>query len=259
MVARTSLAVTIRGRRPLAGAVAALMLTGYGLTGCGVVSSVNKVRHDVASNRATVDQFTSTLKSSEATTFEVTYVTTGSAPSTIVYAVRPPKGLAFKDIPSASSGSGADTSRRDIVANSSGEYSCSPPSSPGSASSSRWACQKLGTADAAARNAIFSIYTPGHWVAVLKGFSVAAGFAGATITSSRMTVHGFSLKCVDFHAPGIKGSSRICTTAQGILGYVKVAPDPTSFEITAYTTSPPASLFELPPGARIAASQGATG
>jgi hypothetical protein len=174
-----------------------------------------------------------------------------------VYAVKPPKGLVFKDTPSASGGSNGDTSKWDIVANSSGEYSCSPPPSPGSGSNSAWSCQKLGTVDAAARNELFSVYTPGHWVAFLKGFSVAAGFAGATITSSRMTVHGFSLKCVDFHIPGIKGTSRICTTARGILGYVKVAPDPTSFEITAYTTSPPASLFKLPPGAKITTSQGA--
>jgi len=66
-----------------------------------------------------------------------------------------------------------------------------------------------------------------------------------------MTVNGFTMSCVDFIASGVAGTSTICTTAQGILGYVKVASDTTSFEITSYSTSPPASLFELPPGATV--------
>jgi hypothetical protein len=41
----------------------------------------------------------------------------------------------------------------------------------------------------------------------------------------------------------------IGTTAQGILGYVKIASDPTSFQIRSYSASPPGSLFEPPPGA----------
>ena len=109
-------------------------------------------------------------------------------------------------------------------------------------------CQKLGTADAAAQNQIFDIYTPSHWTTFLKDFSLAAGLAGDKVTSSTMTVNGFSMQCVDFDAPGVPGTSTICTTAQGILGYVKVATDSTSFEIKSYSASPPASLFQLPPG-----------
>lgn len=81
--------------------------------------------------------------------------------------------------------------------------------------------------------------------------SLAAGFAGDKVTSSKLTVNGFRMHCVDFRATGIKGTSRICTTAEGILGYVKVASTPTSFEITSYSAPPPGSLFRLPPGARV--------
>jgi hypothetical protein len=244
----TDRAVMIPGRRRAAGVAAiALMLGGFGLTGCGVVTTVNKVRHDVASNKATIDAFTSKLKSSESTTFEATYVTTGSSPSTTVYAVKPPKGLALKSTPTG----GSDTSSLDLIVNASGEYSCSPPSSAGSGSSSRWSCQKLGTANAAVQNKILSFYTPSHWIAFLKGFSLAAGFAGDKVSSSSMTVNGFSMQCVDFKATGIAGTSTICTTAQGILGYVKVASAAARFEITAYSAAPPAALFELPPGARL--------
>ena len=46
---------------------------------------------------------------------------------------------------------------------------------------------------------------------------------------------------------------------QGILGYVRVAPDTASFEITSYSPSPSASLFKLPPGAKITTPDQGTG
>ena len=47
------------------------------------------------------------------------------------------------------------------------------------------------------------------------------------------------------------GTSTICSTSQGLLGYVKVAADSTSFAITNYSPSPAPSLFQLPPGATV--------
>ena len=170
-------------------------------------------------------------------------MTTGSAPATIVYAVQPPKGLAFKDTVKGGNGAGVD-----LVVNSSGEYACTPP---GTGAGSRWTCQKLGKASALVQNRIFDLYTPAHWVAFLKGFALAAGFAGDKVSTSHKTVNGFVMSCVDFRASGIAGTSTICSTAQGILGYVKVAGDSTSFRIKSYTTSPSPALFRLPPGAAV--------
>ena len=95
------------------------------------------------------------------------------------------------------------------------------------------------------------IYTPSHWIGFLKDFSLAAGLIGDKVTSSSMTVNGFALSCVDFETSGVPGTSTICTTSQGILGYVKIASDSTSFEIQSFSSSPSASLFELPPGATV--------
>ncbi len=67
------------------------------------------------------------------------------------------------------------------------------------------------------------------------------------------------MKCVDFRAAGMAGTIEICTTAQGILGYVRVAPDTASFEITSYSPSPSASLFKLPPGAKVTTPDQGTG
>jgi hypothetical protein len=245
MTPRTGPAViAFRCRHAAAVAVVAVTLSGVGLTGCGVVTAVKNVTQDVERNKATIDAFTATLKSGEATTFEARYVTTGSTPDTIGYAVRRPDRLAFTDTPTG--GNGAP--RLHIVVNSAGEYSCTPP---GSGSGRKWSCQKLGTASAAARNKALGFYSPAHWVAFLRGFAIAAGFAGDSVSTSDLTLNGFSMHCVDFRAPGVAGTSTICTTAEDILGYVKVASDPTSFQIRSYLPDPPASLFKLPPGAKV--------
>jgi hypothetical protein len=235
--------------------VVALLVGALGFNACGVISKVKAAVHDIRGNKATIDSFNTKLQSGAATTFEATYVTTGSAPATIVYAVQPPKGVAFNDTPSGGSGV---TTPVHLVDNSSGEYACSQPSSSGTGSSNQWTCEKLGTANAATQNQIFDFYTPAHWIGFLRDFSLAAGFAGDKVTSSTMTVNGFNMNCVDFRAAGVPGTSTICSTAQGILGYVKVASDSTSFEIQKFSTSPPASLFELPPGAKVTTAQGGT-
>ena len=232
--------------RNLAMVALTLVVGAFGLTACSVVDKVKNAVQDVNGNKATIDSFTTKLQSGAAAPFEATYVTTGSAPATIVYAVQPPKGVAFDLTPTGGTG---DSTPTHIVVNSSGEWACSQSS--GNGSSAPWSCQKLGTADAATENQIFNIYTPAHWVGFLRDFSLVAGLAGDKVTSSTMTVNGFSLNCVDFNAPGVAGTSTICSTAQGILGYVKVASDSTSFEIQSFSTSPPASLFELPPGATV--------
>ena len=245
---------SLRPRRTAGVVAAAVALGGLGLGGCSAISKVKSVAHSVEANRKTMDSFTSKIQSDQAKPFEATYVTTGDNPTTVVYAVQPPKGLAFTNTPSSTSSagtSGAGLPSVDIIVNSTGEYSCTPPDTSGTAGKGTWACQMLSPGDAEQQNAIFDFYTPSHWVNFLKGFSLAAGFAGDKVTSSTMTVNGFAMSCVDFSAPGDAGESTICTTAQGILGYVKVSGDTTSFEIKSYSSTPDASLFELPPGATV--------
>jgi hypothetical protein len=210
-------------------------------TSCSVVNKVRQNIHNVESNRATVDAFTQNLQSTKTTPFEATYTTTGSAPATVVYAVDPPTGLAFHE-----TAIGANASNVQVIVNSTGEYVCNQSGSGGT-----WSCQKLSAADAASQNKIFDIYTPAHWVAFLKGVSLVAGLAGDKVTSSTMSVNGFSMQCVDLVAHGIPGTSTVCTTPQDILGYVKVASDSTTFQITSYSGSPSTSLFQLPPGATV--------
>ncbi|HEY3904062.1 MAG TPA: hypothetical protein VGM14_09190 [Streptosporangiaceae bacterium] len=225
-------------------AIAAALAAVVALSGCSVVRSINNVRHGIDSNRAAIKTFTQGLKTGESMAFSATYVTTGSSPTKIVYSVQPPHQVSFMQ-----TGTGSDTSSLDLVSNSSGEYSCTSATG-----NSGWTCMKLGRAQAIAQNELVSLYTPSHWITFLETFSVAAGFAGDKVTNSTRTVNGISMHCVDFSAKGVQGRSTICSTPQNILGYVKVAGNPTRFELKTYSASPSAALFKLPPGAKVTQS-----
>ncbi len=246
MSARSSRALSVRpswarfAAVRFAAAALALILLGAGSAGCSVVKKINSVRHTVDSNRATIKTFTDGLKNSKTMPFQVTYVTTGGSPATVVYSVQPPDNIAFSE-----TASGSDTSATDLIANSSGTYSCSQASQ-----GAQWTCEKLGKASATAQHELFAVYTPAHWVTFLQALSVGAGLAGDKVTTSTKTVTGFSMHCVDLFAKG-EGASTFCTTSQDVLGYVKVGAESTSFEIKSYTSSPPASAFQLPAGATV--------
>jgi hypothetical protein len=234
-----------RGRHgPTLGLLAALVVLVVSATGCGVVNNVKQAVHTVEGNRATIDSFSQNLESTKDTPFEATYTTTGASPATVVYAVDPSNGgLAFHQTQT-----GSNASNVQVIVNSSGEYACTQ------SGSGAWSCQKLGQADAATENKIFDLYTPSHWVTFLKGVALVAGLAGDKVTTSTMSLNGFDMQCVDLVAKGVTGTSTICSTAQGILGYVKVASNSTSFQITNYSSTPAASLFQLPPGATVTTS-----
>ena len=226
--------------------MAALVAVGALATGCSALNKVKQDVHTVESNKSTMDSFTQGLQSTKDTPFEATYTTTGGSPATILYAVDPSSGgLAFHETQT-----GSNPSNIQLIVNKSGEYKCSSPSATGGP----WSCQKLGTADAATENKIFDVYTPSHWISFLKGVSLVAGLAGDKVTTSTMSLNGFDMNCVDLVAKGEPGTSTICSTSQGILGYVSVATESTTFQITSYSSSPSASLFQLPPGATVTTS-----
>ncbi|HTW21886.1 MAG TPA: hypothetical protein VME70_16960 [Mycobacteriales bacterium] len=221
---------------------AAVLVPALALSGCAAVKAVKTIHGDIEHNKATVSSFTQQLQSSPAKPFRATYVTTGSSPATITYAVQPPNGLVFTDTPSGA------RSMTEYLVDARGVFECTVAVKR---SRARPTCQKLGSIKEKAEQQLFDIYTPAHWVGFLRDFSLAAGFAGDHVTSSTKTVNGFSMNCVDFVAGGVPGRSTICSTSQGLLGYVKVASDNAKFEITGYSATPPRALFAVPPHAKI--------
>lgn len=244
------------GRRTVT-VLAAVLAAGIGLTGChlgnvnlsGASKSISRSEHQAAANKATVNSFTAALKSGAPATFEVTYTTTGAAPTTITYAVQPPSDLLFSEAPTSAAGQ----THVQLISNSTGEYSCQ--SGPGTTVT----CKKLAKVDAQARNTIIDLYTPQHWVTLLNGFSLAAGFVGGKVTTSTMTVNGFSLHCLNVKTTASSQLNTICTTPQNLLGYAKLAGSATAFEIQAYSASPSPSLFTLPRGAKVATDSSQAG
>jgi hypothetical protein len=234
-------------RRRTATVLAATAALATGLSGCaavGVVKAANHSRQNVEGVRSTLDGFAKSLSTNAPSAFVTTYTTSGHSPATIRYAVQPPNRIAFSETPSPHAGSQA--SELHLIANPTGEYSCS-------GSTARPSCQKLGTARAADLNGIIDVYTPAHYAALLKGVALAAGLAGAHVGTSLKTVNGFALRCVYYQNP-VGGRTTLCVTKAGVIGYAKIGSDPTTLRITSYSASPPAALFTLPPGARLTAA-----
>jgi hypothetical protein len=217
-----------------------LVVAVLGVSACSTIDKVKGAIQDIHGNKTVVDGFNSKLNTAP-TTFEANYTTTGSAPATVTYAAQLPDDVAFTLTPSGGSG---DTAPVHLVQNSSGQYGCQQ-------SSGQWSCAKLTGDTALSQNSVIDFYTPGHWEKFLSGLALAAGFAGDKVNTSTMSLNGFDMSCIDLVASGVAGKSSICTTSQGVLGYVGVAGNSTSFEITSYSSSPAASLFQLPAGATI--------
>jgi hypothetical protein len=266
----------ITGQRGTAAALVAALLTGgLVLAGCAAGHAARKIPHSAAVNQAvagnrlaastpvaagkgTVGAFIAKLQARAVTPFEATYLSFGKVPADIVYAVRPPDGLLFRDNTVVA----GKTRHTQIVVNGSGEYRCVQRGT----GHAQWTCRQLGRASAAAQNKTFAVYTAAHWAAYLKTVALAAGAKVTTVTQPANTVpmigraaRDKEMDCLGFRpagAPaGFAGLRSICAAAPGILGSVFGCSGP-GIVLHWYITSPPASLFQLPPGARVIGLKG---
>ncbi|MGO9582408.1 MAG: hypothetical protein ACLP36_06330 [Acidimicrobiales bacterium] len=220
--------------------------TALGLTGCSAINkAVNaaKAVHSLLHGSAAINQLTSKMQSSDTSAYDVTYVTTGSAPATVKFAVDPPHDFAFDDTTS--------TGEFQVLGATAGVFECSRSST--SSSAGAWSCVKAQGAEVDTDKLAYALYSGSYWIDFLKIYSVAAALHGVTISSATMSVNGFNLQC----AVVVSGSkpnqqtSKVCVTSQGILGYVSVSAKSADFEIQSFSPSPPASLFQIPAGATV--------
>ena len=216
---------------------AAVLAAGFALTGCGTLKAIHKAVDNAKATSALVDSFTANMKKSANVSYEVTYETTGSQPSTVEYAVAPPNKYNLAITQSGGS-------PEDIVGDAGGLYACNE-------TGTKWSCLTLGKAEASTYQDMAKIYTGQYWVDFLKPYAVVAGLAGDSVVSSTMTVNGFAMTCVSVtgNAQNNQGSVKLCTTSQGILGYASSSGSNAHFEIKSFNLSPAASLFQVPAGA----------
>lgn len=224
--------------------LAALLASSAVLAGCGNLAKVNgaltRTSHQISANQATVKRVAGTLLAGAKRAFVVTYVTTGGEPLTVTYAARGTRTRSFQITPKA----GPPTH---LIVNRHGEYSCAPAVRRGAAPT----CQKLNRLQSLLPNQQLALYTPAHWAQFLEDYTLTATYTSERMSKSVRTVNGFSLHCVNFTQTSAAGTSTICATRQGQLGYAKLAGSTTAFEIQSYSGSPSPSLFGLPAGSKV--------
>jgi hypothetical protein len=232
-----------------------------------------KAIHNAIKAEGTLKALNANLQKSESATYQATYVTTGSAPATVVVAQQPPHNYSVDVAQSGNRGA------FQYIANSTGFYACTEGTAgstgssgaTGSTSTSAagaapgWSCFKFGAGQSGQYNAVGELYTPQYWYPVLEAAATVGALAGLDVKSSTMSVNGINLQCTSLTAKsGNSGSNSTqtgtwCVTSQGILGYVAASGDSTAFEIKSYSTTPAASLFQVPAGAKVTSVAGSSG
>jgi hypothetical protein len=179
------------------------------------------------------------LQSGETASFDAKYSVSGasSGTTTFEYAVEAPNKYAA--IYNGSSGG-------EVIYNGTNLYYCK--------TATPVTCQELPAADASVYSGAFEFYTGKFWYQDVSALQAYSGVAGFHESTSTMSVAGQSLNCVTWSG-GTSGeaSGTVCVTSQGALGYVKAvdAGKTTILTLTSFSTSPPASDFEVPAGATV--------
>jgi len=239
----------VAGQRAAAGATAVLSLS-LVLGGCGIrsIGKVINAVHALADAARSLRSLQSEIQKGEKASYEATYETTGSGrPSTVITFAQEPGGK-YAFIGAGTGGSGAT----DLVGDGKNQYECSQ-----SSSAAQWTClqssEAPGTSGYGA--APFFDFTGAFVYGLAEALQVEAAINGFKVNNSTITVNGIPLKCVSLTGKvnGRVGDYEWCVTGDGVLGLAKYeggsAGDGSSFEITKLDTSPPASVFEPPPGA----------
>ncbi len=188
----------------------------------------------------------SKIQAGENSTFEATYkVLSGSSTTSMLTIAQSGSQTYFGS-------TDTDGSKTDLIGSSSTTaYVCSE--SPGSSS---WNCIKYPASEAASLSTADEFYSGKYWITELRAIeSSEAALAGVHVSNSTMSLNGINLTCVTWSATksGQQESAQWCVTDQGVLGYVKTSGGGTNggFEIQSYSSSPAASLFQIPQGATV--------
>ena len=187
-----------------------------------------------------LDALTGNVKAAQKSSFQAVYTSTGGgSTSTVTLAQSPPKQLF-----STTDGSGSTTS---LINTGTTTYSCT--GSGGTAT-----CTSIGGGLAgSALTSLINVYNGSAALTVLKGWqsTLAAHIAGASLTFTDETIAGQPSTCAHWSHSG--DTATYCVTSSGVLARVETGGSSggSSFTLTSYTKSPPASAFAVPQGATV--------
>lgn len=234
--------------RPVALASVVVIAVGGLLAGC---SSSHKAGSGAGTSSSTstssatggaagsLGAITSKLQGAANTPFEATYAISGSTGTTsLELAVSPPGKFVFVT-------TSANGSKDELI--SAGQLSDSCVQAGGS-----WTCTALPQSQFASVERALQIYKSSYWTRILAGLQSAAKAGGIKVTASTKSLAGQTVQCVTYSGAAAGSGGEICVTRDGVLAYVRSAANGSSFALSTYSTSPPPSLFGLPPGATIA-------
>ena len=241
---------SIRARWALAAAVVA---TGSLAAGCGG-SSTSSTSTTASPNSTSGAGDTSTrlnalggsIEAAKNATFKAVYTSTssGGGTQTVTLEQAPPK-----QVFSTTDGSGNVST---LLNTGTATYACS--ASPDSAPT----CTSMAAAGGAgALSSLIGVYNGSAALSVIKGWQsiVAAHLTGVSLTFSNTTLAGQPVRCAKWSYQG--SDATYCVTDAGVLAKVATSggsgssASSSNFELTSFTTSPPASDFELPAGATV--------
>lgn len=193
---------------------------------------------DSSSAASKLDTLAGNVKAAQTSTFQAVYSSTsGGSTSTITLAQSSPKQMF-----GTTDSSGSTTS---LVNTGSTTYSCT------TASGASTTCTSIGGGLASsALTGVMNVYNGRAALTVLKVWqsSIAAHLAGVSLTFSDEIIAGQSSTCAHWSQSG--DAATYCVTSTGVLAKVQSSGGH-SFELTSYTTSPPASVFTVPQGATV--------
>ncbi len=179
-------------------------------------------------------------------TFKAVYTSTssGGGTQTITLEQSPPK-----QVFSTTDSSGNVST---LLNTGTGTYACD------SSSGSTPTCTSMAAAGGSgALSALIGVYNGSAALSVINGWEsiVAAHLTGVSLTFSNTTLAGQAVRCAKWSYQG--STATYCVTTGGVLAKVETSGGGSSsagssnFELTSFTTSPPASDFELPAGATV--------
>jgi hypothetical protein len=185
-----------------------------------------------SSGGSSISSIESKLKGSSSATYDAQYTITGSSSlSSLELAAQPPSTFAFDATTS--------TGKSEIFGDASKTTSCTE-----NTGATTWTCADLGSGLSGITNS-FYIFTGKYW----SGLLATATSEGATTSS--MSVGGVASDCVTY-SPSSAVDGEVCVSqSSGVLTYVKDLKTGTTFSLTSYSASPPASLFQAPAGATV--------
>ncbi len=190
--------------------------------------------------------FGGTIKAAKNATFKAVYSSrsSGGSPETITLEQSPPK----QSFSTTDSSGNVST----LLNTGTATYACD--SSQGGTPT----CTSMSSAGGAgALTSLIDVYNGSSALTAINGWQslVAAHLTGVSLTFSNTTIAGQAVRCANWRYQG--SSTSYCVTGGGVLAKVETSGGSSSssgnssFELTSFTTSPPASDFDLPAGATI--------